>query len=153
MSPYDALNAKQKECLRLVSEGLTSKQIAPRVGLTHESVNTYVKAAARLLGAPNRAVAARMLLEHEALPKGEFPSQPVEPAPQLSETEATDGLSRSPRSAPLIGGIMASVPPIGGSVSGLTAGEKVAAMLRAALFMSAVVATLILLIVGGLKLL
>lgn len=63
-SDFVALSAKQKDSLRLVADGQTLKQIALRVGLTHESVNTYVKTATRALGAPNRSVGAPMLLEH-----------------------------------------------------------------------------------------
>lgn len=152
-SDFDALSAKQKECLRLVADGLTSKQIAPRVGLTHESVNTYVKTATRALGAPNRSVAARMLLEHEAVPNREFPSPPVvEPIPER-QIEPADGLPGSPRSASQGPGILAFVPPLGGSDRDLTIGETLAAMLRAALFLAVIVAALLLLVVGGLKLL
>jgi DNA-binding CsgD family transcriptional regulator len=151
--PFNAMNSKQKECLRLVSEGLTSKQIAPKVGLTHESVNTYVKSATRLLGAPNRSVAARMLLDYEALPKWEFPPDPVEAADQIGQIDGADELPRFPSPIPFLRGGIALVPPIGGRISNLTAIEKIVAMLRAAIFMAAIIATLVLLIAGGLKLL
>jgi DNA-binding CsgD family transcriptional regulator len=152
-SDFDALSAKQKDCLRLVAEGLTSKQIAPKVGLTHESVNTYVKTATRIVGAPNRSVAARMLLEYEAIPKREFPSQPIAEPASARQIRAADELPGSPRPTSQGLGILALVPPLGGSDREMTVGETMAAMLRAALFLAVIVATLLLLIVGGLKLL
>lgn len=152
-SAFDGLSAKQKACLRLVADGLTSKEIAPLVGLTHESVNTYVKTATRLIGAPNRSVAARMLLDFERLPKLELPSDGVADTEGVSQLATPDGKTGSARPTPRVRGALLAPPPLGGRIADISTREKIAAMFRAALFLAVVVAVLLLLIVGGLRLL
>lgn len=56
-----SLSPKQRQCLRLVFDHLTSKEIAPLVSLTPGVVDQYVKRAVRALGAKDRFDAARML--------------------------------------------------------------------------------------------
>jgi len=60
------LTEKQRECLRLVYAHLSSKEIAPRLGIEPGTVDQYIKAAMRILGVADRRAAARMLAEHEA---------------------------------------------------------------------------------------
>lgn len=60
------LTDKQRECLRLVYAHLSSKEIAPRLGVEPGTVDQYIKAAMRILGVADRRAAARMLAEHEA---------------------------------------------------------------------------------------
>jgi DNA-binding CsgD family transcriptional regulator len=62
----ERLTDKQRECLRLVYAHLSSKEIAPRLGVEPGTVDQYVKAAMRILGVADRRAAARMLFEHEA---------------------------------------------------------------------------------------
>ncbi|MEA3042671.1 MAG: hypothetical protein QOJ53_292 [Sphingomonadales bacterium] len=62
------LTEQQRVCLRLVFAHMTSKEIAPRLGIEPGSVDQHIKAAMRVLGAPDRRSAARMLAEHEGLP-------------------------------------------------------------------------------------
>jgi DNA-binding CsgD family transcriptional regulator len=62
----ERLTDKQRECLRLVYAHLSSKEIAPRLGVEPGTVDQYIKAAMRILGVVDRRAAARMLAEHEA---------------------------------------------------------------------------------------
>lgn len=61
------LTDKQRQCLRLVYAHLTSKEIAPLLGIEPNSVDQHIKAAMRALGAADRRGAARMLAEYEGL--------------------------------------------------------------------------------------
>jgi len=59
------LTDQQRICLRLVYSHMTSKEIAPRLGIEPNSVDQHIKAAMRVLGVGDRRTAARMLAEHE----------------------------------------------------------------------------------------
>jgi len=61
----DRLTDKQRECLRLVYAHMSSKEIAPLLGVEPGTVDQYIKAAMRILGTSDRRAAARMLAEHE----------------------------------------------------------------------------------------
>ena len=66
------LTEQQRACLRLVYAHLTSKEIAPRLGIEPGSVDQHIKAAMKTLGVDGRRAAARILAEHEA-------AQPIQP--------------------------------------------------------------------------
>jgi DNA-binding CsgD family transcriptional regulator len=77
----NSLSEGQKNCLRLVAKGMSSKEIAKVIGLTPQTVDTYLKAALARTGAPNRREAARMLVTWELSQQSGSPSQPIaEPA-------------------------------------------------------------------------
>ncbi len=59
------LTEQQRACLRLVSANMTSKEIAPYLGIEPGSVDQHLKAAMRILGVGDRRAAARLLAEHE----------------------------------------------------------------------------------------
>jgi DNA-binding CsgD family transcriptional regulator len=59
------LTEQQRICLRHVYAHLTSKEIAPLMGIEPNSVDQHIKAAMRVLDVPDRRSAARMLAEHE----------------------------------------------------------------------------------------
>jgi DNA-binding CsgD family transcriptional regulator len=61
----DRLTEMQRKCLRLVYAHLSSKEIAPRLGIEPGTVDQYLKAAMRILGVTDRRTAALMLAEHE----------------------------------------------------------------------------------------
>lgn len=67
------LTEQQRACLRFVFAHLTSKEIAPHLGIAPNSVDQHIKAAMRVLGVSDRRAAARMLAEHE----GAAPRQPL----------------------------------------------------------------------------
>lgn len=64
---------RQIECLRLVYERRTSKEIAAEIGLSAATVDSYITDAVALLGARNRRHAAELL--HRTAPPEKFGSQ------------------------------------------------------------------------------
>jgi DNA-binding CsgD family transcriptional regulator len=59
------LTEQQRACLRHVYAHLTSKEIAPILGIAPGSVDQHIKAAMRTLGVGDRRTAAIVLAEHE----------------------------------------------------------------------------------------
>lgn len=59
------LTDQQRACLRLVYAHMTSKEIAPLLGIEPGSVDQHIKAAMRTLGVGDRRAAAKMLAEYE----------------------------------------------------------------------------------------
>src|ERR1700744_4162884 len=80
--PVGLLTPRERECLRLVDQHLSSKEIARELGMSKTSVDTYCDRARRKLGVPDRYEAARLLR-----------NQVVEPVPTGSgqDTIRTDG--------------------------------------------------------------
>ncbi|HEY0011396.1 MAG TPA: helix-turn-helix transcriptional regulator [Allosphingosinicella sp.] len=74
------LTDQQRTCLRLVSAGLTSKEIAPSLGIEPGSVDQHIKAAMRILDVGDRRTAARLLADHE----GRTPQQLVYQPPEIA---------------------------------------------------------------------
>ena len=60
------LTEQQRACLRLVYAHLTSKEIAPLLGIEPGSVDQHIKAAMRILEVGDRRTAARIVSEVEA---------------------------------------------------------------------------------------
>ncbi|HEX8512951.1 MAG TPA: helix-turn-helix transcriptional regulator [Allosphingosinicella sp.] len=60
------LTEQQRACLRHVYAHLTSKEIAPIMGIAPGSVDQHIKAAMRILNVEDRRTAARVLAEYEA---------------------------------------------------------------------------------------
>jgi len=89
----DRLTDKQRACLRLVYAHLSSKEIAPLLGVEPGTVDQYIKAAMRILGLSDRRAAACMLAEHEGAAGQPLVYQPPglaarpEPATFTSSTE------------------------------------------------------------------
>lgn len=61
----DQLTARERDCLRLVGRGMSSKEIALALGLSPLTVDGYLKEAVRTLGVSGRREAARVLASHE----------------------------------------------------------------------------------------
>lgn len=88
--PTSYLTDGQKACLRLVAQGMSSKEIARELQLTPLTVDTYVKAAIARLGVANRREAARRLHEQEISQKSGSPSQTlVSQPPSIKKTPQT----------------------------------------------------------------
>jgi DNA-binding CsgD family transcriptional regulator len=60
-----ALSAQQRECLRLVAEHRSSKDIAKVLGTSPHTVDNHIKAAIQRLGVSNRREASRIYAENE----------------------------------------------------------------------------------------
>jgi DNA-binding CsgD family transcriptional regulator len=65
-SAVAALSELDREILRLVAEGRTSKEIGRALDRSHYTIDDRLKQVCRLLGADSRAQAAVMLLREEA---------------------------------------------------------------------------------------
>ncbi len=59
------LTEQQRACLRYVYAHLTSKEIAPILGIEPGSVDQHIKAAMKTLGVGDRRTAARIFAEYE----------------------------------------------------------------------------------------
>lgn len=60
------LTEAQKQCLRLVADLMSSKQIARTLDISHHTVDQRLKRAQSILHVSSRAEAARMLVSYEA---------------------------------------------------------------------------------------
>lgn len=125
----------QVNCLRLVADGYTSKEIAKQLGLSHQTVDQYLQRAKTALGAPDRRTAARWYVETQQ--NREFKSfelKPVpvaEPAndvtpPAVSAAEMPDAEATGQWQTRL------GFPPVGDIRNSLDASQKTTAILRIA---------------------
>lgn len=64
--PFEELTDKQRECLRLAAEHMSSKEIARALGISASAVEQRLKYAVRTLGARDRREAARLFSRWEA---------------------------------------------------------------------------------------
>ena len=62
--PTPSLTERETEVLRHVAKGLTAKQIADRLSLSHRTVENHVQATFRKLQVANRVELARYAIEH-----------------------------------------------------------------------------------------
>ncbi len=60
----DKLSKRQRECLELVADGYTSKQIARILNLSPSTVDNHINTAVSVTGAQGRADAARKLAQN-----------------------------------------------------------------------------------------
>ncbi|HEX8365238.1 MAG TPA: helix-turn-helix transcriptional regulator [Allosphingosinicella sp.] len=141
--PSLTLPENQKACLRLVAKGMSSKEIAKALGLTPQTVDTYVKASMARIGAANRREAARMLVAAEASLKLGSPTAGLaerDPeADQLVSTGTKGWLS------------WVRPPPVGGGFHDLNWSQKTYQALLVALISASIVIALALAIAGFLK--
>jgi len=63
-APVPSLTERETEILRHVAKGLTAKQIAERLSLSHRTVENHVQATFRKLQVANRVEATRYAIEH-----------------------------------------------------------------------------------------
>lgn len=93
-SPFDQLTDKQRECLRLAADHMSSKEIARVLGISASAVEQRLKYAVRVVGARDRREAARQFAKWEqagcgettyGLPDVEMFTPPPQPAPVGSQ--------------------------------------------------------------------
>lgn len=119
------LSDSQKACLRLVAQGMSSKEIAIELSLSPSTVDTYIKHAMSRLGASNRREAARKYMEN-GLPQN-FGSQPERLAEALLAAEngaqpvQVDPVSREGQS---LGWRAILPPPVGGKLNDRSASQR-----------------------------
>ena len=80
-----ALTPQERECLRLVAQQRSSKEIGRELGISKASVDTYCNRARAKLGVPSRRAAAQMVLMLERAEGAEAPAAgpALQPAPEL----------------------------------------------------------------------
>lgn len=84
-----ALTEKQKQCLRLVSQNYSSKEIGRKLGITHYTVDQRLRTAAKNLGVDTRFEAARLLASSENC--GQSISEPfIYQPPHVPSTREAD---------------------------------------------------------------
>lgn len=98
------LTDQQRACLRLVYAHMTSKEIAPLLGIEPNSVDQHIKAAMRVLGVGDRRAAARLLAEHEgAVDARRLVHQSLDiaaaPEPLAFDSSSADGRRERSRSS------------------------------------------------------
>jgi DNA-binding CsgD family transcriptional regulator len=138
------LTERQKDCLRLVGQGFTSKEIGRALDLSPSTVDNHVASAVQVLNAINRGSAARALAAFEAGQK--LPRQPHDlvAAQSLSDhslhREATDSPSKS--------GSILSLPPVGGQRNDLDGSTRSLRILQVAVVAAAVAIALTIMVAG-----
>lgn len=141
------LSDAQKQCLRLAAEGRSSKEIAPLVGLTHQTVDQYLHRARVIMAAENRREAARIFAEIDrATPFKEFELKPDD-VEITTETGISEGPAERQRVEPKLLGL----PPIGGPSNDLTLSQRLMAIGKIALYLTIIVLAVIVLFAAALK--
>jgi hypothetical protein len=139
-NPAPSLPEGHKACLRLVAQGMSSKEIARTTGLAPLTVDTYLKQAIARLGVSNRREAARRLLEIEGSQKSGSPSPelaPAGPGPAVNLEAGMKGWRHWVR-----------LPPVGGGLHDLTWSQKSFQVLHVAVSAAVVLLALSLAIAG-----
>ena len=93
-----SLTTRERDCLRLIVENRTSKEVGRMLGISHTSVDTHVRRARAKLGLRDRYVAARLLAQAEA---ADAPTEPLATAPALDVAAPAAGPSWLPRLPPM----------------------------------------------------
>ena len=154
-----ALSEGEKQCLRLVAQGFSSKEIARQLHVSEHTVDQRVRTSLRKFGVPSRKEAARLFVsgqEHATV------SGTYQPLIHQSERLASDPEAASSPGQPdspdteterrsLLRRILAFGPPLGGSINELSIDGRILAMVRAAVLTGVGVVTLLLLIAGAFK--
>ena len=140
----ERLTDRQKDCLRLVARGFTSKEIGRLLELSPSTVDNHVTAAVQQLGAANRGAAARALADLELGQK--LPSQPQHLAQSrqtaILATEA-GGTNWSRNALQLL-----APPPVGGKHNDLDGTSRTLRILQVAVLATASVIALTILVSG-----
>lgn len=102
--PVDKLSDRQLDCLRLVAQNLSSKEIAVELGISSHTVDQRIRGALQILGVERRAQAARIVTE-AAGPYQRLIHQPPYIAPNPANDQQEGAISHQIRHADRAGGI------------------------------------------------
>jgi DNA-binding CsgD family transcriptional regulator len=95
----DQLTDRERDCLRLVARGNSSKDIAGELGISHHTVDLHLKRAMKALGAATRRDAARLLAARET-PADADTQRLVTQSPSLAEAPSLPPISPPDRINP-----------------------------------------------------
>ena len=141
------LTERQKDCLRLVAQGYTSKEIGRALDLSPSTVDNHILAAVQAINASSRGEAARFLASEETRQK--IPREPDALAePQFS------ALKSIPAKAPaltIFGRKLWRLPPVGGHINALDTSERTLRIIQVAAVGFGTMMGLTLLIAGALR--
>ncbi|MEZ5708453.1 MAG: helix-turn-helix transcriptional regulator [Blastomonas sp.] len=133
--PVESLTEAQKSCLRLVTKGLTSKEIALELDLSPMTVDQYLHKASTILAATNRRDAARKFAKIEK--NQGFKQFELKPAGLVPSSDTgmfgVSTVERDERSG-WLGFLLRMLlpPPLGGRENDLSAIGKSEAIIRVA---------------------
>ena len=85
-SPIDSLSTRQRQVLQLLAEGLNTKTIARRLGISVKTVETHRTSIKERLGIRDVAGLIRLALEHELADGNTLASPTVQRFPNFEET-------------------------------------------------------------------
>jgi DNA-binding CsgD family transcriptional regulator len=128
------LTPKERECLRLVAENRSSKEIALELGISKASVDTYCNRARAKLGAPTRRAAARLAMatEPKAVPEAEAPKPAPPPAVHVSVLPPISRLGPLQRLGLIVAGAVVLALAFGMLMAGLQTLDRLVGRARAA---------------------
>jgi DNA-binding CsgD family transcriptional regulator len=144
----ERLTERQKDCLRLVAQGYTSKEIGRKLDLSPSTVDNHILTATQMVSANSRGEAGRFLLSAEARQK--LPREPlglVEPAVSGLVSSSAEG-----REISYMGRFIWSLPPIGGQRNDLDATRRTLGIFQVAAVAFGTVMGMVVLIAGAFKL-
>jgi DNA-binding CsgD family transcriptional regulator len=142
------LTDRQKDCLRLVAHGFTSKEIGRQLDLSPSTVDNHILLATQTLGAASRAEAARFLTSAEA--RQNLPSQSL--ALAGSSASGLMSLPAETQKHSIPHRTFWSLPPIGGQENELDTADRTVRIIQVAAVGFGTVMGLVLLIAGAFKL-
>ena len=141
------LTERQKDCLRLVAQGYTSKEIGRALDLSPSTVDNHILTAVQSMSANSRGEAARSLAGLETRQKLPRESQALAESPQsglLSPSAEAPALTIRDRK-------LWTLPPIGGQTNELDNAERSLRIVQVAAVGFGTVMSLTLLIAGAFK--
>lgn len=143
------LTERQKDCLRLVARGYTSKEIGRTLDLSPSTIDNHILTAVQSVGAASRAEAARSLNEIETRQIETRQKLPRESL-ALAETAVSTFMSAKAESPVLTisDRRIWTLPPLGGQNNELDIAERSLRIIQVAAVGFGTVMSLILLIAG-----
>lgn len=141
------LTERQKDCLRLVAQGYTSKEIGRALELSPSTVDNHILTAVQAVNATSRGAAARSLAGLETRQK--MPRESL----ALAESPRSGLLSISAEAPTLTiwGRRVWSLPPVGGYKNELDTAERSLRIVQVAAVGFGTMMSLTLLIAGAFK--
>jgi DNA-binding CsgD family transcriptional regulator len=152
VSRMPELTEGQKDCLRLVDEHHTSKEIARILGISPFTVDQRLDAARRKLQAVTRKDAAKIFA---AMENGNLSEPFVYQPPQLETASFVDIQTLPPGQAGQAyarASSLVSVPPLGGERHELSKKDILVQSLNIAFFSTLVIAFVVLVLTGTMRL-